>query len=110
MKSPNKYNKWLEKIKDTIGYDITDEESFESEKANYKILYQVYRNMTKNISSALDYATMYNQLLGKHMKFLENYGLNGSAKLKNQYLKNKVKGVEPNGEEKDALDNFMSVN
>lgn len=110
MKSPNKYNKWLEEIKDPIGYDITDEESFESERTNYKMLYAIYNKIIKNIDSSLDYATMYNQLLGKHMKFLENYGLNGSAKLKNQYLKNKVKGVEGSGEEKDALDNFLAGN
>lgn len=108
MKTPNKYNKWLESIKLEIDYNITDEASFEIEKANYKLLYDVYKKMSKDVDYALDYATMYNQLLGKHMKFLENYGLNGNAKLKNQYLKNKVKCADSNAEEKDELDIFKS--
>jgi len=108
MKSPKQYNKWLDDIKEKIDFDVTDEASFEIEKSNYTMLYKVYKKMVKDIDGALDYATMYNQLLGKHMKFLENYGLNGNAKLKNQYLKKKVESTEGGNEEKDALEKFMS--
>lgn len=108
MKSPKQYCEWLDRIKEEIDYDVTDEASFEIEKSNYKILHSVYKKMTDNVDDALSYATMYNQLLGKHMKFLENYGLNGSAKLRNQYLKKKVESVEGTIEEKDALDIFIA--
>lgn len=110
MKHPDAYKKWLTKIKKKIDYDITDEESFELELSNYKLLFEVYKIMSNDIEISLDYATLYNQLLGKHMKFLENYGLNGNAKLKNKYLKKKVESAESVVEEKDVLDNFLSKN
>ena len=107
MKTPEQYTKWLKKIKKEIEYTITDEASFELEISNYQLMFNVYNKMMQDIDNSLEYATMYNQLLSKHMKFLENYGLNGNAKLRNKYWKKKVDSLEVIPDTKDKLDNFL---
>jgi len=109
MKEPDKYEKWLKKIKKEIEYTILDEQSFELEIANYQLMYQVYSKMMSDVNNSLMYATMYNQLVSKHLKFLELYGLSQNAKLRNKYWKKKVDKLDSETpvETKDDLDKFL---
>ena len=110
MKTPKQYASWLKKIKKEIDYSITDEQSFEVEMLNYELLYKIYQKMNADIDNSIEYATMLNQLTSKHYKFLDNFGLNGNAKLRNKYLKKKVEKLDQDKiaiEQKDELDNFL---
>jgi len=106
MKTPDKYKKWLMKIKKSIDYSDTDEQAFEIEVANYLMMYNLYQ-LIKDGGGGYRDCLMYNTLLSKHLKFLDTFGLNGSAKLKNKYLKKKVDDVGVVTDPKDQLDRFL---
>ena len=106
MKTPEKYSKWLKKIKKSIDYSDTDEQAFEIEIANYLMMYNIYEKIKDGGGGYRD-CLLYNTLIGKHLKFLDNFGLNGTSKLKNKYLKKKVEDVGVTPDNKDQLDKFL---
>jgi hypothetical protein len=111
MKTPEQYERWLKKVRKEkeIEYTLTDESAFEMENNNYNLLYHLYKKMNDNIEdNLLPNISAYNQLMRLHNKFLEAYGFGGYDKLKNKYMKRKIKSFEKEKtDDSDALDNFL---